>query len=168
MSRSKLEEVAADALDRMPDHLLGLIDNLVIQIEERPDHETMAELGLDPQRDQLFGLYTGVPLDERGGGYGCALPDVVLLYRQPLLEACSTRSELLREIQLTLLHEIGHHLGLSDQEMESWEHEFELLEGTPMENDARPDGADGGPGASGSAGSDELEPPPATGDRADA
>jgi predicted Zn-dependent protease with MMP-like domain len=112
----------------MPPELVELIDNVVIQIEDEPDLQTMRDLGLDPRRDQLFGLYTGIPLDERGAAYGAVLPDVILLYRRPLLAACRTRDELLREIQLTLLHELGHHFGLSDDEMEAWELEFETLE----------------------------------------
>jgi predicted Zn-dependent protease with MMP-like domain len=52
------------------------------------------------------------------------LPDVIVLYRRPLLEACPTRANLIHQIQLTLLHEIGHHFGLSDDEMDVWEREF--------------------------------------------
>jgi len=131
MSSAQLEIVAADALDRMPEELLELIDNVVIQIEDEPDRATMLDLGLDPRRDRLLGLYTGIPLDERGDGYGAVLPDVILLYRRPLLGACSSRAELIREIQLTLLHELGHHFGLSDAEMEAWEHEFEAFTKDP-------------------------------------
>ena len=127
MNRRQFESVVSDALDGLPDELAELMSNVAIQIEETPDRETMADLGLDPRFDDLFGLYTGVPLDERGGWYGNVLPDVIVLYRRPLLEACRDRRELVRQIQLTLLHEIGHHFGFSEEEMEAWEHEFEGL-----------------------------------------
>ena len=128
MRRSEFETAVADALDRLPDAFAELMSNVAIQVEEAPDRETLEDLGLDPRKDTLFGLYTGVPLDERGGWYGNVLPDVIALYRGPLLAACGSRRELVREIQLTLLHEIGHHFGLSDEEMDAWEEEFEGLQ----------------------------------------
>ncbi|MEE4270778.1 MAG: metallopeptidase family protein [Thermoanaerobaculales bacterium] len=117
----------ADAFDRLPDEFAELMSNIAVQVEEWPDNETLLDLGLDPRRDTLYGLYTGVPLDERGGWYGNVLPDLVLLYRGPLLDDCRTRSELVHQIQLTLLHEIGHHFGFTDEEMDAWEREFEGL-----------------------------------------
>jgi predicted Zn-dependent protease with MMP-like domain len=127
LGRAAFERVAEAALDRLPTGFAELMDNVVIQVEEEPDRQTLIELELDPDEHTLFGLYTGVPLDERGGGYGGVLPDVILLYRQPLLAACRSTEELIREIQLTLLHEIGHHFGLNDDEMHAWEEEFDTL-----------------------------------------
>lgn len=127
LSRSAFEDVVSDALDRLPDEFAELMSNIAVQVEERPDRETLRELDLDPLDETLYGLYTGVPLDERGGWYGNVLPDVILLYRQPLLDDCRDRDELIHEIQLTLLHEIGHHFGLSDEEMDAWEREFSGL-----------------------------------------
>jgi predicted Zn-dependent protease with MMP-like domain len=124
MSRAAFEDVVSDAFDRFPEEFAELMNNIAIQVEEWPDEDTLRELGLDPSRDTLYGLYTGVPLDERGGWYGNVLPDVILLYRQPLLDDCRDRRELIHEIQLTLLHEIGHHFGFTDEEMNAWESEF--------------------------------------------
>ncbi len=125
MNREEFESAVAEALDNLPIEFAELMSNLTIQVQEIPDPETIASLDLDPDLHTLFGLYTGVPLDQRGGWYGNVLPDVIVLYRQPLLEACRTRKQLVRQIQLTLLHEIGHHFGLSDAEMHAWEQEFE-------------------------------------------
>jgi predicted Zn-dependent protease with MMP-like domain len=128
MTLSDFEDATAEALDRMPEELAELMENVVIQVEEEPDIETIIDLELNPETDTLFGLYTGVPLDQRGGWYGNVLPDAIFLYRKSLLGACPTRRDLIREIQLTLLHEIGHHFGLSDDEMDEWEEAFEGLE----------------------------------------
>ena len=128
MNRDEFETVVAEALDGLPLQFAELISNVTIQVREAPDVETLVSLDLDPRHHTLFGLYTGVPLDKRGGWYGNVLPDVIVLYRRPLLAACRTRRSLVHQIQLTLLHEIGHHFGLSDDEMHAWEMEFEGLE----------------------------------------
>lgn len=128
MNREEFEAVVAEALDEIPQEFAELMSNVSVQVRERPDTETLVSVGLDPRRDTLFGLYTGVPLEDRGGWYGNVLPDVIVLYRQPLLAACPTRSELVRQIQLTLLHEIGHHFGLDDDGMEAWEEAFPGLD----------------------------------------
>ena len=124
LSRSQFEGAVGEALDRLPLRFAELMSNVVVQVREAPDAQTLESLDLDPRYDTLFGLYTGVPLDQRGGWYGNVLPDVIVLYRRPMLAACRTRTQLVRQIQLTLLHEIGHHFGLSDAEMDAWEQEF--------------------------------------------
>ena len=134
MNRKDFETAVAEALDNLPPEFADLMSNVLVQVIEKPDAETLASVDLDPRHDTLFGLYTGVPLDERGGWYGNVLPDVIVLYRKPLLAACSTRSALVHEIQLTLLHEIGHHFGLSDDEMDAWEEEFNGLDDDDTSN----------------------------------
>ncbi len=129
VSRSQFEHLVSEALDRLPHRFAELMSNVTVQVHEAPDRATLEDLDLDPARNTLFGLYTGVPLDQRGGWYGNVLPDVIVLYRGPLMAATSNEATLIRQIQLTLLHEIGHHFGLSDAEMHAWEREFEALDG---------------------------------------
>jgi predicted Zn-dependent protease with MMP-like domain len=128
VSRAQFESLTAEALDRLPHRFAELMSNVTVQVREAPDRDTLLDLDLDPERDTLFGLYTGVPLDRRGGWYGNVLPDVIVLYRRPLMAAAHSEAHLVRQIQLTLLHEIGHHFGLSDAEMHAWEEEFEAFE----------------------------------------
>jgi predicted Zn-dependent protease with MMP-like domain len=128
MNHDEFEAVVAEALDGLPLEFAELMSNVSIQVRETPDIETLRSLDLDPRHHTLFGLYSGVPLDARGGWYGNVLPDVIVLYRRSLLDACPTRTKLIHQIQLTLLHEIGHHFGLSDDEMDAWEREFGGLE----------------------------------------
>jgi predicted Zn-dependent protease with MMP-like domain len=127
VSRAQFEELVSEALDRLPHRFAELMSNVTVQVREEPDPATLRELGLDPGRRTLLGLYTGVSLDRRGGWYGNVLPDVIVLYRQPLMASSSTGADLIRRVQLTLLHEIGHHFGISDSEMHEWEEEFEAI-----------------------------------------
>jgi len=124
LSTEAFDAIVADAMDRIPLAFAQLLDNIVVQVRDAPAPEMFEAVGLDPRNHTLFGLYTGVALDRRGEAYGNVLPDVVFLFRRPLLRACRTRAELLRQIQLTLLHEIGHHLGFDDEQMHAWESAF--------------------------------------------
>lgn len=124
LSPAAFERLVADAMDRIPMAFAQLLDNIVVQIRDAPTRGMIESVGLDPDRHTLFGLYTGVALDRRGEAYGNVLPDVVLLFRRPLLNAAGSRAELVRQVQLTLLHEIGHHLGFDDEQMAAWEAAF--------------------------------------------
>lgn len=68
--------------------------------------------------ETLFGLYTGIPLTERTSSYGMVLPDKITLYQRSIEEGCRTKEEVQAQIRTTLLHEIGHHFGLSEEELE--------------------------------------------------
>ncbi len=112
----RFEALLTRALDTLPPAFAELIDNVAVVVEEEPSPEEMRLVGLDPDEDDLLGLYHGVPLDERGSGYS-ALPDRVVIYRLPILWICDTEAEVVREVRDTLVHELGHHFGLADEDM---------------------------------------------------
>ena len=118
MDRAAFEEVVRRALDDLPQEFAERLENIAIVVEEEPDREELIAMGLDPQqdRDELFGLYQGTPLIERDSGYS-DLPDRVVIYRGPILRSCDSRREVAREIRDTVVHELGHHFGLNDDEM---------------------------------------------------
>lgn len=111
----EFETLVERALDQLPEEFGRLLDNIVVTVEDEPDPEELASMGFDPD-EELLGLYRGVPLSERDVEY-FALPDQVVIYRQPLLRMCRNRRELIREVRDTVVHELGHHFGLSDEEM---------------------------------------------------
>ncbi len=118
LSRSQFERAVEEAMDLVPEELAGLIENVAVVVEEEPSDEEIADAGLDPEEETLFGVYQGVALPERGAGsYGGVLPDRIVIYRQPLLEACRSRRELLREIRDTVVHEVGHYFGLDEEDL---------------------------------------------------
>jgi predicted Zn-dependent protease with MMP-like domain len=120
-SSSDIEEMANAALADIPDALLRHVHGLAILVEDFPDEETENEMGLDSPFD-LLGLYQGVSLDRKEVGATPEDVDRVFLYRRPLLDYwCETGQSLEAIVRNTLIHEIGHHFGFSDDDMERLE-----------------------------------------------
>jgi len=117
MTQRQFEKEVGAALDGLPEELAARLDNVVVQVEDEPSDEELLALGMDPETESLFGLYHGVTLGERDPSAYSALPDRVVVYRLPLLESCSSRRELLREIRLTVLHELGHYFGMEEEDL---------------------------------------------------
>ena len=118
MSRDSLrfERLVGRALDSLPAEFAELLENVAVVIEEEPTVEELESVGLDPERDELFGLYQGVPLSERDTFYG-ELPDRVVIYRGPIERCCRSAGEIRREVRDTVVHELGHHFGLDEEDM---------------------------------------------------
>jgi len=101
------EALVVAELDELPDEMVEGLDNVVFVVEDRPEDGSL----------DLFGLYHGVALTERGQyGFG-ELPDRIVLYREPLLAACDDLVTLREEIHITLVHEIAHFYGIDDDEL---------------------------------------------------
>lgn len=105
----EFESLVADALDSIPAALTALMDNVVVLLEEEAP-------GDDPG---LLGLYEGVPLVERTVSYVGAdlLPDTITIFRLPILRVCESRDDVVREVRITVVHEIAHHFGIDDERL---------------------------------------------------
>ncbi len=115
MNHQEFEQIVRDALDEIPDQLRHALENVAIIVEDEPAPEDAS--GAEQESEgELLGIYHGVPLSERGAGYS-GLPDRIVIYRGPILRSCETRQEIALEIRNTVIHELGHRLGLSDDEM---------------------------------------------------
>ena len=112
----EFEALVEQALAGLPEEWAELLDNVAVMVEDEPDPEDLEAMGMDPEED-LLGLYQGVPLDQRDTFYMGALPDRVILYRGPILRACDNRRDVIREIRDTLVHELGHHFGMEEEDM---------------------------------------------------
>ena len=120
-SLTELELVAEQELEHIPEELRRHIGTVVIRVEEFPDEETEGEMDLDSPFD-LLGLYRGVPLPRRSVLDVRTLPDMIFLYRRPILDYwCETGQDFRAVVRHVLIHEIGHHFGLSDADMEAIE-----------------------------------------------
>jgi len=123
MTLKQFERSVATFLEELPEVYARRISNLSVQVEDIPSPEILAEVGFaDPL--ELLGYYTGTPLHERGHD-SVDLPDIILLFRKPILaEAHAADVAVERVILETLLHELAHHFGFSEDDMERVEQDW--------------------------------------------
>jgi predicted Zn-dependent protease with MMP-like domain len=107
MSPGDFEAAVADALDGIPPELARLMDNVVILVADDAPED-------DPD---LLGLYEGTPLTERDDGWAGSLPDRITIFRNPTLDYCTSREEVVEEVRVTVVHEIAHHFGIDDDRL---------------------------------------------------
>jgi predicted Zn-dependent protease with MMP-like domain len=107
MRRHEFEREVDGVLESLPDWVLAEIDNLVVVVEDSPN----------PEQGDILGIYEGVSLAERADYYG-VMPDKIIIFYRPHIEMELSDDELRSEIRKTVLHEVGHHLGIDDARLE--------------------------------------------------
>jgi len=117
LTRAEFEQAVRDALDTIPQRFHEFLDRVVVDIADRPDTQTLRELEVDDPAD-LLGAYFGTPLTDRGVEDAPNLPDRIVIYQRNVEAAAESYEELVEEIATTVLHEIGHHFGLDEDELE--------------------------------------------------
>jgi len=119
LSRRDFEALVAEAVKGLPKEFQRYLDNVAIEVQEEPTEEALEAVGLEQEdADELLGLYWGRSIQsESFFDAGGQLPDRVYIYRGPILRQCATMEDVVREVQETVAHEIGHHFGLSDDDM---------------------------------------------------
>jgi predicted Zn-dependent protease with MMP-like domain len=124
-SADDIADLAERAFAAIPARLAEHVGGVGISVEEMPDDETLDDLGIESPWD-LTGLYHGTPLTERSVSDIARPPDLIFLYRQPILmEWIETGEDLNRLVRNVLVHEIAHHFGFSDAAIEALEREME-------------------------------------------
>lgn len=114
MNRKSFEALVRKAIDRIPGEFQAAMKNVAILIEDEPGPEVEAWIDDDPE-EVLYGFYQGVPLPERTADDSGMLPDVIYLYQKSLEEDFPDRDDLIREIEVTLVHEIAHYFGFDEE-----------------------------------------------------
>lgn len=104
LTRPRFEQLVSDALDQIPARFTEVMDNVVVLVEDE-----------NPEEPDLLGLYFGVALTERMSDYGGVLPDRITIYQLPIQQICATEDEVVHEVAVTVVHEIGHHFGMDEQ-----------------------------------------------------
>ena len=123
MERAKFDLLVADALRSIPRRFRKAMANLAIVVESEPPPDLLEEMEIEPP-DTLLGLYQGTPLTERRWDYGNALPDRVLIFQGPHERDAEDEDDLVVSIGETLIHEIGHYFGMSEEEIEEIEEKY--------------------------------------------
>ena len=120
MTRAAFEQCVAEALATIPRHFRDAMSNIAIVVEDEPPDDLLEEMEIEPP-DTLFGLYQGTPLTERQWAFGNALPDRILIFQGPHEREAEDDDDLIVSIGETLIHEIGHYFGMSEEEIEEVE-----------------------------------------------
>ena len=111
LMENKFEEMVQEAIDHIPEQYQQKMEHVAIVIEEEPSDHQRQKLGLR-QCDALFGLYEGIPLPNRGGVKLQIQPDVITIFKHPMLDIFTTEQSLKKQIYETLWHEVAHFFGL--------------------------------------------------------
>ena len=123
MQRDAFERLVAEALASIPRRFKNAMQNIAIVVEDEPSASLLDEMEIEPP-DTLLGLYQGTPLTERSWGHGNTLPDRVLIFQGPHERDADDEDDLVVAIGETLIHEIGHYFGMSEEQIEEIEENY--------------------------------------------
>ncbi len=123
MTRDAFERLVAEAVTLIPARFRVEMQNLALVVEGEPDAALLDEMGIEPP-DSLYGLYQGTPLTERHWAEGNDLPDRITIYQGPIEEDAEDDEDAREMIAETLIHEVGHYFGLSEEEIEAIEEQY--------------------------------------------
>jgi predicted Zn-dependent protease with MMP-like domain len=123
MTRAQFERLVAEAVTLIPRRFRSEMKNLALVVEDEPSEELLDEMEIEPP-DSLYGLYQGTPLPERSWAFGNALPDRITIFQRPIEEDCEDEDEVRAMIGETLIHEVGHYFGMSEEEIEEIEEKY--------------------------------------------
>ena len=123
MTRQQFERLVAEAVTLIPRRFRREMKNLALVVEEEPSPTLLDEMEIEPP-DSLYGLYQGIPLPDRSWSDGNRLPDKITLFQRPIEDDCEDEDEIRAVIGETLIHEVGHYFGLSEEEIEEIEERY--------------------------------------------
>jgi predicted Zn-dependent protease with MMP-like domain len=131
MTRDEFKGLVEEAIDTIPARFAREVKNVAIVIEDEPSDELLDEMDMGPD-ETVLGLYQGIPLPERGWAHGNVLPDRITLYQRTIEDECEgDADEIVVAIGETLIHELGHYFGLSEEEIMEIEERYWRGEAEP-------------------------------------
>lgn len=116
VTAEEFERLVRAAIAEIPEELRGYLDNVVVDVEPAPSAADLAGLEMEDSTE-LLGLYHGTPLTERSVEMGVQMPDRVTIYQRNIEQICETPREIIEQIRTTVLHEIGHHFGMDEDDL---------------------------------------------------
>ena len=118
MRRDRFEALVRQAVEELPSAFMDRLENVVVVVEEWPSDEQLDAAGLGDE-ETLLGLYEGIPLTDREG-YNLVLPDKITIFQGPIEMACETEDEVVEQVRETVVHEVAHYFGISDEQLDEW------------------------------------------------
>lgn len=122
MELERFEELVRRGLKLIPDEIAQRMSNVDIEVQDMPSQEQLESTGV-PQGHTLLGLYIGIPLTRRSSGYNMAMPDRIIIFQRPLEARSRDENELIKHVRDTVIHEVAHHFGISDERLSEIEAE---------------------------------------------
>ena len=117
VSKAHFGELVEKALDELPEEFAKFLEEVPVEVCDRPTDAQLARAHVGP-RGLLLGLYVGRPRTVRNVEDSGAMPDAIFIFQEPIQIVCNSEDELVRQVRTTVLHEIGHHFGLSEDDLE--------------------------------------------------
>jgi len=116
VSEKEFDRLVRRAIRRIPEEIRQHLDNILITVQRRPSREILEDMDMDPD-EPLLGVYFGVPLTERSVTSPQEFSDTIFLFQEPLQEICDTLEQLEEEIEITVVHEVAHAVGISEERL---------------------------------------------------
>ena len=117
MSKGQFSRLVEEALADVPEPFAAFLEEVPVEVRDRPTRKQLERMGLG-EDELLLGLYEGRPLTRRSVQDSGAMPDVIYIFQEDIELACDSEAELVSQIRKTVLHEIGHHFGMSEQDLD--------------------------------------------------
>ena len=122
VERETFEELVRQAVATLPEEIAERMSNVDVEVQERPTERQLRSLGV-PSGQTLLGLYQGIPLTRRTSGYNLVSPDRIIIFQRPLELMSRGGNDLVGRVRDTVIHEIAHHFGISDERLQEMKRE---------------------------------------------
>jgi predicted Zn-dependent protease with MMP-like domain len=117
VSRDEFEQLVLEALDTLPEAFLPYMENLTVDVEDMPSMRDCDAVDINDPRT-LLGLYHGTPVTRRSVQHAVSMPDRIAIYQNNIQRICRTPRQIICQVRKTVLHEVGHHFGLGEQDLD--------------------------------------------------
>ena len=117
VSKQRFAELVEEALRQLPEPFAGHLEEVSVEIKDRPTAKQLKQSGLE-EDDLLLGLYVGHPMTQRSVEYSGVLPDAIYIFQEDVELATDSEKELIEQVRITVLHELGHHFGMGEDDLD--------------------------------------------------
>jgi predicted Zn-dependent protease with MMP-like domain len=117
LANDEFDRLVEQALESLPPAFARRMENVIVEVQALPGRALLRSMGVKPGQT-LLGCYHGVPLTRKSVESACELPERILIFKDPIEAVCRTREEIVEQVRQTVLHEIGHHFGMDEDDLD--------------------------------------------------